>query len=756
MGGTSTESGDEIAVDAAGNVYTTGSFSSPTDFDPGAGVTLLTPNSSDIFVQKLDASGNLVWVIQIGDLGADAGYGISVDAQNNVYVTGTFKYVVDFDPGPSVANLTNPGPGYIDNTFILKLNSSGNYVWAKNISGGSNGINFGTKIQSDNAGNVYTQGIYYNDPDFNPGAATYNMLAIGTAANVYYLKLDVNGNFIWAKQVGTAFASTYCNDMKVMPSGDIYAIGDFSETGDFDPGAGVTTLTGGGTPNIFIQKLDTNGDLVFVKQIVGSTSLTGLSIDVDISGNIFTSGEFDGTIDFDPGAAYNGLGSFGGNAFVLKLDNVGNFVFVKKVSSAAYSFGNIVSFDSFGNIYIAGKFRGNGDFDSGAALHDLTSFNASIDVFVLKLSSVGNFMWVGQMGSIGDDDVLDMKVDAIGTIHLIGVYVATIDLDPNATSLDFTCNGSQDVFVVKLSQCQTTTNSFSATACDSYTYNSQTYTTSGSYNQTLINAGGCDSIITINLTITNSTANTISATACDSYTLNAQTYTSSGTYTQGLTNAANCDSVLTINLTILNSTTNTISATACDSYTLNAQTYTSSGTYTQSLTNAANCDSTLTINLTINTVDISVTTGNATFMANSAIGAYQWLDCNNGYAIISGETNQFFTPSNNGYYAVMITDNGCVDTSVCVNIFSVGIEEINELSVDIYPNPFNSQTTISFRAEQNNMTIIITDAVGKEIKTINFTGKELLITKDEMNEGIYFVQIINEKKNISNRKIVIQ
>ena len=143
-------------------------------------------------------------------------------------------------------------------------------------------------------------------------------------------------------------------------------------------------------------------------------------------------------------------------------------------------------------------------------------------------------------------------------------------------------------------------------------------------------------------------------------------------------------------------------------------------------------------------------------MANSAIGAYQWLDCNNGYAIISGETNQFFTPSNNGYYAVMITDNGCVDTSVCVNIFSVGIEEINELSVDIYPNPFNSQTTISFRAEQNNMTIIITDAVGKEIKTINFTGKELLITKDEMNEGIYFVQIINEKKNISNRKIVIQ
>ncbi len=88
---------------------------------------------------------------------------------------------------------------------------------------------------------------------------------------------------------------------------------------------------------------------------------------------------------------------------------------------------------------------------------------------------------------------------------------------------------------------------------------------------------------------------------------------------------------------------------------------------------------------------------------------------------------------------------------------TVGIEKIQyESSFVIAPNPVTSQTTISFSAEQKNTTIRITGLLGKEIKTINFTGRQLVIDKDEMNEGIYFVQIINEKKNISNRKIVIQ
>jgi uncharacterized delta-60 repeat protein len=142
-------------------------------------------------------------------------------------------------------------------------------------------------------------------------------------------------------------------------------------------------------------------------------------------------------------------------------------------------------------------------------------------------------------------------------------------------------------------------NSFFATACYTYTWNTQTYTASGVYTQVLTAANGCDSTLTLHLTINNATTGTMTETVCDAFTLNDQTYTTSGTYVQILTNAAGCDSTLTLNLTILHATTSTMTETVCDAFTLNDQTYTASGTYVQNLTNAAGCDSTLILNLTI-------------------------------------------------------------------------------------------------------------------------------------------------------------
>ena len=147
------------------------------------------------------------------------------------------------------------------------------------------------------------------------------------------------------------------------------------------------------------------------------------------------------------------------------------------------------------------------------------------------------------------------------------------------------------------------TSTTTTSACDAYTWNGTTYTSSGTYTHTLTNSVGCDSIATLNLTINNSTTATVPHTACDTYTwpINGQTYTASGAYTATISNAAGCDSVITLNLTINQSTSATVNHTACQTYTwpVNSQTYTTSGTYTATIANAAGCDSVITLNLTI-------------------------------------------------------------------------------------------------------------------------------------------------------------
>ena len=186
-----------------------------------------------------------------------------------------------------------------------------------------------------------------------------------------------------------------------------------------------------------------------------------------------------------------------------------------------------------------------------------------------------------------------------------------------------TANNCDSVVTLNLTINYSSSSNMSATACDSYTWsvNSMTYTASGTYRDTLQTVNNCDSVVALNLTINNSTASSMSATACDSYTwtVNSMTYTTSGTYVDTLQTVNNCDSVVTLNLTINYSDTSSMSATACDSYTwsVNSMTYTSSGTYRDTLQTVNNCDSVVTLNLTINYSDTSS-------MSATSCDSYTW------------------------------------------------------------------------------------------------------------------------------------
>ncbi|MFN5910941.1 MAG: T9SS type A sorting domain-containing protein, partial [Bacteroidota bacterium] len=281
------------------------------------------------------------------------------------------------------------------------------------------------------------------------------------------------------------------------------------------------------------------------------------------------------------------------------------------------------------------------------------------------------------------------------------------------------------------------------TACSSYTWiDGVTYTADNSTATfVLTNAAGCDSTVTLNLTLLNNTGTDV-VTACETYTwIDGVTYTASNnTATFTLTNAAGCDSLVTLNLTINNSTTSTTTVAECGSYTwTDGVTYTTSGIYTQLLTNAAGCDSTAVLELTINPFPVATATDNGDGTITASSGAsYQWINCATGQPL-NNETAQTFVPSVNGSYQVVVTNaSGCADTSDCVVIDYIGLDEIVKTDISVYPNPTRDNVYVSMTAETAVFEVI--DGQGKVLQTsvISNNGQ---IDLSSYTPGVYVIRI---------------
>ncbi len=433
MGGANNNvSGTTVAVDGQGNVYTTGYFSSTVDFDPGPSTFNLTAvGTSDIYISKLDVAGNFVWAKQFS--GA-ATYTISpsnclalaVSTNGNVYITGIFKGTADFDLGAGTYNLTASG---VRDIFISKLDASGNFVWAKQFTGISGEAS--TSIGIDGSENIFTTGVFWDIVDFDPGTGTYNMTP-NTGGDVFISKLDASGDFVWAKQLGaTLNCIVRSQSIALDVSGNVYTTGIFKGTADFDPGSGVYSLTAGNNNDFFISKLDASGNFVWVKNIVGGHLDAIYSITTDHNGNVYTTGAFHFTIDFDPGpGVYNmtTMNALGG--FILKLDSYGNFLWAKQINGIE----NSVAIDAANNIYASS-----------------TIYTANVATYsIVKLDANGNMLWSRQLGG-SFSGTRPSALDPYGNIYTTGSFTGTVDFDPGAGVYNMTSIGSRDIFVIKFS-----------------------------------------------------------------------------------------------------------------------------------------------------------------------------------------------------------------------------------------------------------------------------------------------------------------
>lgn len=311
-----------------------------------------------------------------------------------------------------------------------------------------------------------------------------------------------------------------------------------------------------------------------------------------------------------------------------------------------------------------------------------------------------------------------------------------------------TALGCDSVLTINLTVNYSMNDTLVIAACDSYDSPSGMYswTTSGMYYDTIPTMAGCDSLLVIDLTINYSTSDTLDVSECDSYTSPSgnQTWTTSGTYSDIIPNAVGCDSLLTINLTLTYSTNSSMTVSACESYTAeDGMTYTQSGNYDVIIPNAAGCDSIISLDLTIDNIDTNVTM-NGLVLTSATAGAdsYQWIDCATQQPI-AGETSASFTVTQNGSYAVMIDNGACSETSECVTISNINVAEISENLVSVFPNPVNDVLTIS-NPDGRSLEFKLYDLNGHVVLSNQSGATAIAVDMKSLARGIYTLNVRHE------------
>ena len=238
-----------IGTDTAGNVYVSGAFSGKVDFDPGTATHFVQGTLNDNgFVLKLTAAGNFGWVspfVNQNSTSSSNGCDLAVDGSNNIVVGGDYRGTVDFDPGKGTQTLPSGGGG-----FIAKLNSAGSLIWAQQAGSGAAAVH---SLALDVDGNIYAQGLFQNQSDFDPGTGT-NILTSNGSTDVFVTKYSASGVYQWAVSFGGT-GTDGSNGIAVDAAGNVYVAGLYYNTVDFDPDPFASDLlTSAGANDAFLVK----------------------------------------------------------------------------------------------------------------------------------------------------------------------------------------------------------------------------------------------------------------------------------------------------------------------------------------------------------------------------------------------------------------------------------------------------------------------------------------------------------------------
>ncbi|HEX8341951.1 MAG TPA: hypothetical protein VF624_13675 [Tepidisphaeraceae bacterium] len=445
-GGGGYDRGAALAVDPSGNAVVAGVFNGTLDFDPTAGVaSAKAPAANSAFIAKYTTGKAVAWVKALGGSGEQNVQGVATDGAGNVYAAGYFSGTLDFDPGSGTSKITAKGRR---DGFIVKLSSSGSFVWAKALGGASDeGV---TALATDAAGNVYAAGMFNGAGDFDPGAGTRTLTSAG-GFDVFAVKLSGGGHLAYAVRVGNGGYDT-ANGVAVDSAGRATLVGSFAGTIDLNPAAAVATRTAAGGTDVFVLQLDAGGAYRNGVDFGGSGVDAPGDVRLDAGGNAVVVGQFTAVMDADPSGATRSLAAAGAtDGFIVKLTPSLGHAWSRRFGSGGADRATNLAVDRGGAVYVTGQYSGRVDFSGGAGTGWHTSVNGSKDAFALKITTGGAFAWARAAGGPGGDDVGEaIGVTGAGRLYTSGAFTGTLAVAGPGRPVYLPSAGGSDLFLWQL------------------------------------------------------------------------------------------------------------------------------------------------------------------------------------------------------------------------------------------------------------------------------------------------------------------
>jgi len=792
FGGVDVDISRDIISNSSG-VYLCGHFEETVDFDPsiGGNVNVSSNDGRDIFILKLTHSGNYSWLNAYGNVGHDSAVGLTFDASGNIIITGYFTGNVDFDPNPVFTSMLSSNNSFYMDAFVQKISSSGNHIWAKNIGGTNHDV--GIDVHVDAIGNINYTGFFIGqNVDFDPALNSSDLHTATQFEDAFFSKLSSDGNYISTKVVGGSgndWGGTVVSDA----IGNVYFSGHFQNLVDFNP-----------PNNDYFQSNQNTIDAFSIKYTecyvtYDSISITQCGSYVAPDGQTFTNtGIYTATL----------INSQGCDSLInidLTINN--NSVFILDTNTCASSYmapdGQVYTTSGLYNAIIPNSI--GCDSNIIINLHLNTTYDSIYPVACniypspdgLVYNSSGIYTAIIP-NSLGCDSIITIYLTITTTTTSTvlatscGPYTAP-DNNIYFTSGHYTivlpsangCDSVIDIYltvnsipvidaVLNQSLCPgLLTNNISFNSSASNT----TYTWTNDNQSMGLGASGTgdiNSFLTLNNTNINQEAIIIvtphvSSCSGDADTFSILVYPSP--IVDQISNQQFCVDENSADIIFTGGESNCTYSWNNDNSSIglplsgtgdissflvlnsSASPITSNITVVGEQNGCVGVPMTFTI--TANVVDVSVTTLNPTLVANAVGAQYQWIDCDENFLPISGETNSNFTSVQSGNYAVIVNQNGCIDTSWCYSLNLILLQqELVAESFKIFPNPTFGEFYIENPFLSEEISVNVLSLKGELVSSNKCFFDYSLSMFLDIAPGVYILELITADKKKFNYRIV--
>lgn len=451
--GTGKTESSAIALDSENNLIVSGSFFGSSDFDPSNSENILTAqsnNKENVFLSKYNSKGEFIWAIK-GDCSERAyALNIALDNNNNIYMVGSFDGELSFNSSSGIMSINNANAGAGNDIFIVKFDTNGNSLWLKHLEGTEDA--YARQITISN-NFLYIVGDFGGIVDFDPSVNEHK-IADSYFSDIFLGKYSLDGELVWVGATsGTKQGGNRGNDVHIDSNGDIFITGYIHDKVDFDFSSNVYEITASTTfaRNGFIVKYNSNGEILWGKLIGGIGRVTGMSIDTH-EGNIFLTGMYDEYLTFSSNNQL--LSKGGNDTFICKLNSLGDLIWVKSISGVDYILPSQIIVDNEGNINVAGVFRGEAQFDISNTTSKLTSVGDydgflakySSNGSLLWSNKYGGLYFDGFYGWGTGENVV---VSKNGTIYCTGQYTGEAYFNSDEKGFILNSQGN-DFFIMKM------------------------------------------------------------------------------------------------------------------------------------------------------------------------------------------------------------------------------------------------------------------------------------------------------------------